>query len=165
MLRTTTLGAVFAAFALIVGCDKSPGSAENDARDAQRRAAEEAASAQRRADDAAASAMAKASEEAKRAEQTLIKARNDLRAKTDQDINDVSARIDDLRLKATKATGKTKAEMEANLQKLDKQMTTLKRHLDALDKTSAAEFDALKARIEADLADLKKSMNEASLKI
>jgi len=165
MIRNITLGAVLAAFALIVGCDKSPASAENDARDAQRRAAEEVASAQHRADEAAASAQAKAAEEAKRAEQTLIHARNDLRDKTNKEINDLSARIDDLRLKAAKATGKTKADLQASLQNADKQMVTLKSDLDALDRTTAAEFDAFKARVDAHLSDLKKTLNETTLKI
>src|SRR5690242_16998309 len=106
MNRNTTLGAAFVALTLIVGCDKSPGSAENDAREAQRHAAEEAASAQRRAEAAAASAQAKANEEARHAEEVLVKARNDLRTETDKTMNVLSSRMDDLRLKAAKASGK-----------------------------------------------------------
>ena len=164
MTRNTTLGAVLTALALILGCDSSPGSAENQARDARRRAAEEAASVQRRADEAAASAMAKAEEEGKRAEQVLIKARNDLHEKTDKDMIELSARMDDLRLKSTKATGKAREEMDAKLQRLDKQIAAVKRDLDILDRASAAEFDAMKARIEVGLADLKKSLSEPSPK-
>ena len=165
MTRKTTLGAVVAALALVLGCDKSPGSAENDARDAQRRAADEAASAQRRADEAAASARAKADEEAKHAEEILVKARKDLRAKADKDIIDLSAKMDDLRLKATKATGKTKKDMEAKLDELNKQMASVKRELDGLDKVTAAEFDACKARVEAGISEMKKSLIETSLKM
>jgi len=165
MLRTMALKIALVGFALVAGCDQSPTDAENAARDAQRRAQQEADSAQRKADEAAANAQAKANEEAARAEQTLIKARNDLREKTQKDLNDMSARIDDLQAKAARSTGTAKAELDAAWKDLDAQRAAVRRDLDSLERTTSADFDAAKARIDADLAALRKRLDGAGPKI
>ena len=64
MIRYTTYGAAQTALALLGGCDKSPSEAQNEARDAQRRADEQAAAARRKADEAVQNAQSKANEEA-----------------------------------------------------------------------------------------------------
>ena len=165
MIRTNTLGAAFVALALLAGCDKSPAEAQNDAREAQRRADQESARMQRRADEFAQQAQAKANEEAQRAEQTFVKARNDFRTKIEGELNDLSAQIDDLKVRASKATGRSKLELDAAVKSLEDQRFALKRDLNTLERTSAQDFEGLKARLNAALAAMKKSLNDASLRI
>ena len=154
MIRNTMLGAGFVAIALLFGCDKSPAEARNDAREAQRRAEEIAQQAQAKADEAR-----------QRAEQTFVKTRNDLRAQLVRNLNDVSADIDSLRLRASKATGRTKVELDAAVKSLDEQRLAFIHDLDTLDRTTAQDFDALKARLNAALEAMKKSVNDASSRI
>jgi len=154
MIRTTTLGAGFVALALLFGCDKSPAEAQNDAREVQRRA-----------DEIAQQAQAKAAEAAQRAEQTFVRARNDFRTQLEKDLNDISIQIDDLKLRASKATGKSKLELDAAVKSLDEQRLAFKRDLDMLEKTTAQNFEAMKARLNAALAAMKRSLNDASSRI
>ena len=162
MIRYTTFGAALLALAMTLGCDRSPTEAQNDAREAQRRADEQAAEARRRAEEAAASAQAKADEEAKKAEQALVKARNEFRAQAERDLNDLSAEIDELKVKAVKAKGKTKAELEVALAKLDDQRNALRRDIDVLAATTAKELEDAKIRLAQSFASLKKSLSDAS---
>jgi len=165
MIRTTTLGAGFVALALLFGCDKSPAEAQKDAREAQRRAEQESAKVQRRADEIAQQAQAKATEAAQRAEQIFVKARNDFRTQLEKDLNELSVQIDDLKLRASKATGKSKLELDAALKSLEEQRLAFKRDLDMWEKTTAQDFEAMKARLNAALAAMKKSLNDASSRI
>ena len=165
MIRTTTLGAGFVALALLFGCDRSPAEAQRDAREAQRRADQESAEVQRRADEIARQAQAKANEAAQRAEQTFIRARNEFRALIEKDLDDLSGQIDDLKLRASKAKGKSKLELDAAVKSLEGQRLAFKRDLEGLEKTSAQDFEAMKARLNADIAAMKKSLNDASSRI
>ena len=161
MIRYTTLGAALTALALLGGCDKSPTEAQNEARDAQRRADEEAADARRKAEQEAQKAQSKANEEARKADEALVKARNDFRAQAQKDLNDLSAEIDDLKAKAAKTTGKAKADIDVAVQRLDDQRNALRREVDALDRASASDFESAKQHFSAGLASLRKGLSDS----
>ena len=51
------------------------------------------------------------------------------------------------------------------MKSLDEQRLAFKRELDMLEKTTAQDFDGLKARLNASMAAMKRSLNDAWLRI
>jgi len=165
MIRNTALGAALVALSVLAGCDKSPGEAQNAARDEQRRADEEANTARQHAAEIAASAQAKANDAATHADQVLTQARADARASAQKDLDDLSAQIDDLQLKASKAKGQAKVNMETTLKTLDEERAAVRRDIATLEKSTTSDFEAAKAQVQKSLGSLKRSLSAAASKI
>ena len=68
-------------------------------------------------------------------------------------------------LRATKAKGEAKANLDTTWKTLDEQRAAVRRDLIILEKSTAADYEAAKAQVKKSLEDLRKTLNGASSKI
>jgi hypothetical protein len=144
----------------LAACSHSPAEADTEANEAQRRAGEAAAEARREAGDKVAKAQAKADAEARRAEEILVQARDEVRTGVQRDLDAVAIKVDDLAARVAKTTGRHRSELDAALKDIDGRRAALRQDLARLDAATAQELEAMKASLAGELADLKKAVED-----
>lgn len=161
--RNTALGLGSILLALSLGaCGRSPAEAQAKANEAEARAVQTAAEVRSEADLEVAKAQAKADVEARKADEVLTKARDDLRTSARRDLDDISKRVDDLEKKAEQTSGRHRADVNAALKDIDVKRAAVDKDITSLAYADASDFERLKADLGTKLDDLEKAVTEAS---
>jgi hypothetical protein len=178
---------VCASLLLAVGCEHSAKENQSTAEQAQReadqnaarieqQAAEKRAQAQREADEKAAKATAearkdiaegqtKANEDIREANQDIIKARADFHVRTQKSVNDLDHKIDSMKTDAQKAPPKAQADFVSAMRDVDTKRAALDTDLRSMDSQPIGQFDSVKAKVNKEIDDLKKSIDVAHEKL
>jgi hypothetical protein len=151
----TSVAILLAAFC---ACDKQPGVTEQQK---ETKANEQAATARNDAFQQMENAQAKADRERAEAQVTFEKTREDYRHMRRDDLADIDKKIVDLQADARTATGKKKAELQQNLAPIQARRDAFVRHMQELDTTPAASWDAMKANLDKEWNDLKAQVDKA----
>jgi hypothetical protein len=109
--------------------------------------------------------QAKANEEIRAASQDIVKARNDFHASTQKEIHEIDNKIDDLKVKAQKATDKPKPEFTEAMRVVDTKRAALDSDLRNIDTQAPHTFDSYRAKVDKQLDELKKSIDVARQKL
>lgn len=147
--------------ATAVACDDPGKQATDKITDAQRDADKKAAEAQRKADDAKREAQADANEKINDAKASFAKTREDYRHDLQAKIDKVDKKLGDLDTKALKEAGKAKTDLDVAIADIKRQRAALGTDVDRIGNATAAEWDALKARLEKAYDDLDHAVDEA----
>jgi len=170
----------------LTACERSATEEQTKAQQAQREADEKAAKAQKEADEKTAKAQreadekamkaqgeaaetankqqAKANDEIREANQDVLKARNDLQERTQKSVAEIDHKIDQIKVKAEKKPTK-KTDFEAAMRDVDTKRAMLDSEIKALPSQTAQTLDSFKAKVEKDIDELKKSVNQAEHKL
>lgn len=143
---------------------------------AQNEANEKAAKAQNEADEKIikadeearhdmAKGQAKANEEIRSANQDIVKKRNDYHASTRKEVSEIDNKIDDLKVKAQKATTKPKADFQDAMRVVDTKRAALDSELRNLETQAPQTFDSYRSKVDKQIDDLKKSIDVARDKL
>jgi hypothetical protein len=155
MNRTSILASAMLALGVSAfGCDNAT-EEQGKASEAQAKADEKITSARAEADDKARSAQAEADRKIAEAQADFLKLRENYRHATTLELADLDKRISDLQAKEAKATGKAKADLDAALPRIRAARDHFAADFDNLETASAATWDAAKANIDKEWADLK----------
>lgn len=138
--------------------------AEKKAAKAQAEANEKAMQAQGEANREMAKGQAKANENIREANQDLLKARSDFEVHTQKSVNDISNKIDQLKTKAQTAKPAAQQQFNIAMRDVDAKRATLDSDFRAL-KEQPQSFDSLRAKVDQEVADLKKSVDVAQSKL
>lgn len=159
------LGTAVLAISLLPACDQSPAEVQADAKKAQNRADEQIDRARRNVAEEVTEAQAKANAEAQRARDVFVKSRDELRQDTQRKLDVLSVKLDELNLQMGKETGKRKADLESMQKDIIARRVSVERDLKALETTTVDELETIKARLTAELGELTKALDKATLKI
>ena len=91
--------------------------------------------------------------------------RNEFQTKTQKKANELDNKIDDLKVKVQKAPAKAKTDFDVAMQDVNAKRATLDSDMKSINQQSAQAFDAYKAKVDKDIADLKKSIDTAHSKL
>jgi hypothetical protein len=172
----------------MAACDKSAQEEAQKADQAQREANDKAGAARREADDTVARAQKEADEKAaqansqaareiakeqakandgiREANHELVKARNDFQVTVQKKANDLDAKIDDVKVKATKEpSSKAKSDFDAAMRDVEARRAALDSDLRAIGSQSVQTFDSYKAKVDKEIDELKKSIDTAKGKL
>jgi chromosome segregation ATPase len=138
--------------------------AQQKAAKAQTEANEKAMEAQGEANHEMAKSQAKANENIREANQDLLKARNDYEVHTQKSVNEISNKIDQLKAKAQTAKPQAQEQFNTAMRDVDAKRTTLDTDFRAL-REQPQSFDTLRAKVDREMADLKKSVDVAQSKL
>jgi hypothetical protein len=177
MLSRTTraFGLVLLPLTLALGgCEKTQGQENKEAAKAQGEATEKAAKAQAEANDKigkaqqdanvdAAKAQADANDKSRDANETYVKRRSDYKVSLQKQVNDLDKQLDELKIKAAKATGKAKTDAEMAMKDTEAKRTTVQNDMRMIDATPSTEWDTFKAKVDREVADFKKSVDNVKL--
>ena len=174
-------------FILLPACENSVKEQELKAEQAQRQADDKAVKAQKEANDkmmkaqneadekaAQASAearhdmakgQAKANEEIRQANQDIVKQRNDYHVTTQKEVSEIDNKIDDLKVKAQKATAKAKTDFTDAMKVVDNKRAALDTDLRSIDNQMPQTFDSYRAKVDKEIDELKKSIDVARQKL
>jgi hypothetical protein len=154
--------ASFAATAALCACAlacEQPGQTE---RQKETKAAEQAMSARTEAEQNAQNAQAAADKQIAAARTDFAKAREDYLHGRRQDLIKLDGEVFDLESKArTAKNAKTKADLDACLPAIRAQREAFVRHMQALERESAATWDAARASLEKEWDTLRDAVNKA----
>ncbi len=150
-----------------VACDKSGAEAQREADKAQQNATTKITNAQVEADKEAAKAQAEANEKSEKAQaeanekisaadKDFMKSREDYRHTAQSHLTDVDKKLADLDAKATKGE-----KVKADLTGLHAERNAFANDIDSLDRTTASNWDATKARLDKEWKDLKRAVDRA----
>jgi hypothetical protein len=148
---------LLAAMPIAIACQKTGADAQAEANEAQQRANREIG----RANAQAVESQRTANEKIAAAEADFIKLREDYRAQTLSDLSALDTRIAKLDAKVT-GEGRNDPALQAALPVIHQQRAAVANDVRALDAASAATFDATKARLDKELADLKAAVARTS---
>jgi hypothetical protein len=163
MIRTSILASAGLALTLsvVTACDK--GSDEQQkANAAQAEANKKIAEAKNEAADKSNSAQAEADKKIAVAEGDFGKRREDYRHKLQSDLVDLDKKIELLEAKSKTATGKAKADLDANLTAIRARRATFAADLKSVESATAVQWDDTKARVDKDWTDLKALVDKAA---
>jgi ElaB/YqjD/DUF883 family membrane-anchored ribosome-binding protein len=73
--------------------------------------------------------------------------------------------IDDLKVKAEKATGKTRQDIESGLADLTARRDAVEAQIRSIDAASADQIETVKARVDDQIAQLRKSVKDVEKRI
>lgn len=146
---------------LVTGCDRAADD-QAKANAAQAEANKKIGEAKNEANDKTNSAQAEADKKIAAAQGDFSKRREDFRHKLESDVIDLDKKIDLLEAKAKTATGKAKADLDANLAGIRTRRTSLTTDVKSLETASAGTWDDTKARIEKQFSDLKSAVEKAT---
>ena len=140
MIRTSILASTVLALTLtlVAGCDKG-------------------ADEQQKAN----AAQAEADKKIAAAEADFGKRREDYRHKVQTDLIDLDKKIDLLEVKAKKATGKAKIDLDANLASVRASRASFATDVTTIDSATAVQWDGVKAKADKDWSDLKALVSKA----
>jgi regulator of protease activity HflC (stomatin/prohibitin superfamily) len=159
-----------------VKAEQAQRQADDKAVKAQKEANDKTAKAQNEADDKAAQAnaearqdmakgQARANEEIRSANQDIVKQRNDYHVSTQKELNEIDNKIDDLKVKAQKATTKPKGDFTEAMRTVDTKRAALDTDLRNIDTQPPTAFDSYRAKVDKEIDDLKKSIDVARQKL
>src|SRR5215471_811653 len=138
--------------------------AQRKADKAQAEANQKAMEAQGEANHEMAKSQAKANENIREANQDLLKARSDFEVHTQKSVNEISNKIDQLKTKAQTAKPAAQQQFNVAMRDVDAKRATLDTDFRAL-KEQPQSFDSLRAKVDREVADLKKSVDVAQSKL
>jgi len=155
MIRSSVFAATAAlALVLAVGCDKAADD-QAKANNAQNEANTKIDTAKNEAEAKMKAAQADADKKIAEAQASFTKMREDFRHSTTVDLTALDKKIADLDAKAKTATGKAKADLDTNLRAIHASRDRFTTDFNGLASASASTWDAAKANLEKELADLK----------
>jgi hypothetical protein len=137
------------------GCEKSGQEAQEKTDNAQAQASTEITNAQIQANNKMNSAQAKADEKIAEARSDFDKTREDYRHTMQSNLDTLDKNIADIDAKIMTATGKTKADLQAKSSTLHADRDAFANDVKALPMTTAATWDATKARMDKEWSDIK----------
>jgi hypothetical protein len=143
---------------------RAQGEAQEKAAKAQGEANEKAMEAQGEANREMAKGQAKANENIREANQDLLKAKSDYEVHTQKSVNDISNKIDQLKAKAQTAKPQAKEEFNLAMRDVETKRATLDTDFRAL-REQPQSFDSLRAKVDREMVDLKKSVDVAQSKL
>jgi colicin import membrane protein len=161
---------------LAAGCEKSAEEQQTKATQAQREADEKAMKAGREATEKAdkaqqeanqetAKAQAKANDTIRNAHEDLLKDRNDFQVEAHKALDDLDGRVDKLRAKAQKADAKARSNFDVAVRDVEAKRATVVADIQRLEAQTAESFDGFKARVNKELDEAKKSVDNAASKL
>jgi hypothetical protein len=140
-----------------IGCEK-PGATE---RQKEEQANQQLAQARNEADKRTEGAQAAANRDINVARADFEKAREDYRHTRMVDLTELDKKIADLDMKAQKATGKAKVDVQESLAVIRTNRDAFVRDMQALDRTTPAAWDESKANLDREWTTLKDSVDKA----
>jgi hypothetical protein len=158
MIRTALSIAVAAVMMGGTACDR-PGVTEQQK---EHQAAQDNADQQERAARESASAQADMNEKVTAAQADFDKTREDYRHSRETDLSEIDAKIAKLEAKATTATGKAKADLDAKLPGIRAQRASFGSDFRSLQMSTASTWDDSKARIDKEWESLKNAVDDAT---
>ena len=144
---------------------KAQNEANERALKAQREADEKSMKANDEARQDMAKGQAKANEQIRAANQDIVKQRTDYHASAQKEVSEIDNKIDDLKVKAQKATPKPKAEFNDAMKVVDTKRAALDTDLRNLDTQPPQTFDSYRAKVDKEIDELKKSIDVARDKL
>lgn len=165
MKRHLIMGSVVSILLAAAACNKSPQHEQEEARQAQQRADEKSNQYRQTAEEKSAEQQAAANDKAREANRTLETTRNDYRHKAQDDLDSVTKDIDELRAKAEKATGRARLDVDKGIADLSARRDALDAQIRSMDSASADQIETVKARVDDQIAQLKKSVKDVEKRI
>ncbi len=153
------LGSLLLAFAS--GCDKAADEQQN-AVNAQTTANDKIVQANQEADQKANSAQADADRKIAAAQAAFLKMREDYRHDTTTKLVDLDQKITDLGAKEKTATGKKKADLDAQLAAIRTQREAFANDWKSIETADATTWDSTKGRLDKEWTDLKTMVDRAA---
>jgi hypothetical protein len=156
MNRKSFAVGIFAALAPLaaLACDKSGTEAQQKADKAVAEANKESAQAQNESTTRITNAQVEADKKVAEAERSFASTRENYRHDVQTKIDDIDKKIVDLDAKAKTATGKKKAELDANLPTIHARRDAFVRNFQGISADTALTWDATKSRLDKDWKDL-----------
>jgi chromosome segregation ATPase len=158
MIRYAETLALAVALISVAACDK-PGVTEQQK---EQKASQDNAEQQEHAARELASAQADMNQKVASARSDFEQARENYRHSRQTDLDEIDAKIAKLEAKATTATGKAKADLDAELPKIRAQRAALGTDFRALQGTISSAWDDAKARVDKEWDSLKSAVDAAS---
>jgi len=146
--------------ALASGCDRAADE-QKKAVDAQNQANEKIVQANREADQKANQAQADADKKIAEAQANFLKMREDYRHTTTENLVELDKKIADLEAKEKTATGKKKADLDAQLSAIRSRREAFANDWKSIETASADSWDATKQRLDKEWGDLKALVDRA----
>ena len=146
-----------AALPLVAACDKSGADAQAEANKAQDKANAQIAQANNQVTTTGAQAQAAADQKIIAAQADFSTTREDYRHKVQSDLDSLTKQLDDLDVKARSSA---KPDMRATVTALRAQRDGFVRDFQSLSMASAVTWDATKARLDKEWADLKTAVDK-----
>jgi hypothetical protein len=165
MKRHLILGSAGFLLLAAAACNRSPAREQEEARKAQQRADEKSGQFRMQAEEKSAEQQANANDKAREAARALEATKNDYRHKAQSDLDSLTKDIDDLKVKAEKATGKTRLDIDRSLSDLNARRDAVDAQIRSIDATSADQIETVKARVDDQIAQLRKSVKEVEKRI
>jgi hypothetical protein len=159
MIRAITV-AIIASAVAVSACDNAAAE-QNKATAAQTKANEKIAAAGQEADIKIKAAQADADKKIAAAQADFAKLREDFRHTTTKDLVDLDKKIADLTAKSKTATGKAKADLDANLRGIASSREAFAIDFRSIEVASAVTWDATKARLEKQWKELTAQVDKA----
>ncbi len=147
--------------ALASGCDKAADE-QKKAVDAQNTANDKIVQANQEADQKANQAQADADKKIAEAQASFLKMREDYRHTTTENLVDLDKKIADLEAKEKTATGKKKADLDAQLTPIRAQRESFANDWRTIETASADTWDSTKQRLDKEWVDLKTMVDRAA---
>jgi hypothetical protein len=144
-----------------VACDKSGADAQAEANKAQEQANAETAKANDKVSTTSAQAQINADSKIAAARADFATTREDYRHEMQNNIDALNKQLDDLDVKARKATGTAKTDLRATLPALRAQRDAFLADFQSLGNATAVTWDATRARIDKEWTDLKVVVDKA----
>jgi hypothetical protein len=157
MIRSSILFAAAAtvlSLSLVTGCDRANDD-QRKADNAQAEANKKIGEAKTEATTKITSAQVEADKKIAAAEADFGKLREDYRHKVQADLIDVDKKIDRLEAKSKTATGKAKADLDANLTAIRSRRMVFASDVKSLEVATAPAWNDTKAKVDKDFNDLK----------
>jgi hypothetical protein len=162
MSRSTLIYLIIAGAASGTACDKSGSETEAKIGEAKTTLTSAVVEAGAGAAAEVQSAQVAAETKISSAQADFATTREDYRHKIQSDLDSVDHKVDDLDAKAGTATGMVKTRLSATLPALRRQRDAFVKDLHAIDNDTADTWDAAKARLDKELAELKAAVDRAS---
>ncbi|MFO0612209.1 MAG: hypothetical protein U0414_06465 [Polyangiaceae bacterium] len=116
----------------------------------------------RKADELKRNAQADANEKINDAKSSFAKTREEFRHDVQAKLDKLDKKLGELDTKAMKETGKAKTDLDASVSDLKARRAALGTDMKRIDDTVAADWDALKSRIEKSVDDLESAVDKLS---
>lgn len=137
-----------------IACDKTGTEAQQKADKAVAEANKEQAQAQNEATTRITNAQVEADKKIAEAEKSFATTRENYRHDVQSKLDDLDKKIVDMEAKAKTATGKKKAELDANLPTIRARRDAFVRNFQGISADTALTWDATKARLDKEWKDL-----------
>jgi regulator of protease activity HflC (stomatin/prohibitin superfamily) len=160
MIRSSIVATAIVSLLLATACDKASDDQHN-ANAAQAVANDKIAAAGAEATQKVSAAQAEANQKVAEAQANFMKLREDYRHSTTTSLVDMDKKIGDLDIKASTATGKGRSDLETNLKQIHAARQSFGADYQTLETASATTWDAARARLDKEWADLRALVDKA----